>query len=179
MKMQYMLSDQSDADAFNKDLSEAQQNGKSKDIKNILDRCYYRCTDKESKSTEAKCITGKITVYKDGAVAVGGDVWFFNCRISKIPVKFKEVNGRFNVSNSDIESFENAPGPKTVAGRVFCRGCSKLVSLEGFNYDLDQCEYDERIKALIVRTATGHLRNPQKQKLDGDIKNIKTILGKN
>ncbi len=63
----------------------------------------------------------------NGVVDVDGEVSLYKEKLTKIPVKFGEVNGDFDCSYNQLTSLENSP--KRVNGDFYCHG-NKLTSLE-------------------------------------------------
>jgi len=89
------------------------------------------------------------TFNDDGSIDVDGDVSFYDIRLTKIPIKFRNVSGYFYSYYNRLTSLEGCPetvggdfncydnkltsllgSPKTVGGYFDCRS-NKLTSLEG------------------------------------------------
>lgn len=69
------------------------------------------------------------TINKDGTVDVDGYVDISDIKgLGKIPIKFRNVSGYFNCSNSDLVSLEGCP--VSVGGEFICSN-NKLTSLKG------------------------------------------------
>ena len=84
----------------------------------------------------------------DGSIDVSGDVWLYNMKLYKIPIKFNKVTGYFSCHNNFLKTLENSPievgsfycsnnnlttlegGPKIVNDDLDC-GFNKLTSLKG------------------------------------------------
>jgi len=64
----------------------------------------------------------------DGTWSADGDVFLFRMKLTKLPVRFKEVKGNFICSFNNLTSLEG--GPKIVKGDFYCIR-NKLTSLEG------------------------------------------------
>ena len=68
------------------------------------------------------------TINSDGSIDVDGDVGLNNERLTKLPLKFRNVSGDFYCSYNDLTSLEGCP--QTVGGDFYCRN-NQLTSLEG------------------------------------------------
>jgi hypothetical protein len=65
---------------------------------------------------------------RDGLVDVDGDVNLSHRRLTKLPLKFGRVSGKFDCRNNKLTTLEGAP--KEVGGGFSC-GYNKLTTLEG------------------------------------------------
>ena len=68
------------------------------------------------------------TINSDGSIDVDGDVGLNNERLTKLPLKFRNVGGDFYCSYNQLTSLEGCP--QTVGGDFYCRS-NQLTSLEG------------------------------------------------
>jgi hypothetical protein len=68
------------------------------------------------------------TINPDGSIDVDGDVGLNNERLTKLPLKFRNVGGDFYCSYNNLPSLEGCP--QTVGGDFYCRN-NQLTSLEG------------------------------------------------
>jgi len=68
------------------------------------------------------------TINSDGSIDVDGDVGLNNQRLTKLPLKFRNVSGDFYCSYNDLTSLEGCP--QTVGGDFYCLN-NQLTSLEG------------------------------------------------
>ena len=78
------------------------------------------------------CRYDKYIVNEDGSYTCFNDVYFFHCDFKYFPIKFKEINGHFTVSNyNDITNSLNSliNGPEIVNGTFNCNSNS-LTSLQ-------------------------------------------------
>ena len=87
----------------------------------------------ENHQTEAEvaeiCRKYNITdweLYSDGLIYVDGDVNFYNCGLTKLPLKFKHVTGYFDCEHNQLTSLEGAPH---TVDYFYCSN-NKLTSLE-------------------------------------------------
>jgi hypothetical protein len=87
----------------------------SKDINNIEEICKRYGIE-------------KYTINDDGSIDVNGGVDLNNMRISKLPIKFRNVSGYFYCSHNQLTSLEGAP--KYVGGSFYCAD-NQLTTLEG------------------------------------------------
>ena len=69
------------------------------------------------------------TINPDGSIDVDGNVELGVYKLDKIPLKFNNVSGYFNISFNKITSLEGCP--KYIGGRFYCN-YNKLTSLEYF-----------------------------------------------
>ena len=68
------------------------------------------------------------TVNTDGSIDVDDDVDLFDKKLTKIPVKFRNVSGFFSCSSNKLTTLEGAP--KSVGENFWCSN-NKLTTLEG------------------------------------------------
>ena len=68
------------------------------------------------------------TVNTDGTIDVDGDVSLSYKKLTKLPVKFRNVSGRFSCNNNKLTTLVGAP--LSVDGDFDCRS-NKLKTLEG------------------------------------------------
>ena len=68
------------------------------------------------------------TINEDGSIDVDGDVYLNNESLTKLPLKFGKVTGRFYCSHNQLVSLEGAP--KSVGDNFTCAD-NNLTSLEG------------------------------------------------
>jgi hypothetical protein len=68
------------------------------------------------------------TFYKDYTTNVKGHVFLYNCDLSSIDVRFKEVDGSFDISSNNLISLKNCP--ESIDFNFYCND-NKLNSLEG------------------------------------------------
>ena len=83
------------------------------------------------KVIDAKCEKYRIrnyTINEDGSIDVNGDVYLENRRLTKLPLKFRNVTGYFDCSYNKLTSLEGSP--ISVGGGFYCYE-NKLTSLEG------------------------------------------------
>ena len=99
----------------------------------------------------------------DGSIDVSGDVWLYNMKLYKIPIKFNKVSRIFSCSRNFLTTLENSPievgsfycsnnnlttlegGPKIVNDDLDC-GFNKLTSLKGspgLVRGLFNCQYNK------------------------------------
>lgn len=69
------------------------------------------------------------TINSDGSIDVNGNVELGVYKLDKIPLKFNNVSGYFNISYNNITSLEGCP--KHIGGIFYCNN-NKLTSLEHF-----------------------------------------------
>lgn len=69
------------------------------------------------------------TINPDGSIDVNGNVELGVYKLDKIPLKFNNVSGYFNISYNNITSLEGCP--KYIGGIFYCNN-NKLTSLEYF-----------------------------------------------
>jgi hypothetical protein len=67
------------------------------------------------------------TINSDGSIDVDGDVNLENMKLSKLPLKFRNVSGCFYCNRNQLTSLEGAPQS---VGDFYC-GDNQLTSLEG------------------------------------------------
>ena len=67
------------------------------------------------------------TINPDGSIDVNGDVWLYNMRLYKIPIKFNKVSGYFSCHNNFLKTLENSP---IEVGSFYCSN-NNLTTLEG------------------------------------------------
>jgi hypothetical protein len=91
----------------------------------------------------------KWTLNEDGSIDVDDNVNLYNKKLTKLPIKFRNVNGNFNCSFNDLISLEGCPkyvgkyflcnnnnlsslkgSPEWVVGSFYCNS-NKLISLKG------------------------------------------------
>ena len=103
------------------------------------------------------------TINPDGSIDVEGDVWLYNMKLCKIPIKFNRVSRIFSCSRNFLTTLENSPievgsfhcnnnnlttlegGPKIVNDDLDC-GFNKLTSLKGspgLVRGLFNCQYNK------------------------------------
>ena len=102
------------------------------------------------------------TINPDGSIDVDGYVELGVYKLDKIPLKFNNVSGYFNISYNDITSLEGCPNyvgrwfscndnnltslkgcPNYIGGTFYCGG-NPLESLEGYNGDYDKLYCDNK-----------------------------------
>ena len=102
------------------------------------------------------------TINPDGSIDVDGYVELGVYKLDKIPLKFNNVSGYFNISYNDITSLEGCPKyvgrwfscndnnltslkgcPNYIGGTFYCGG-NPLESLEGYNGDYDKLNCDNK-----------------------------------
>ena len=108
------------------------------------------------------------TINPDGSIDVDGDVELGALNLNKIPLKFNNVSGYFNISYNNITSLEGCP--KEVGDSVHCSynkistfeyfpnkinheiliKDNPLESLVGFNEDYDKLSCDNK-DGLILK----------------------------
>jgi hypothetical protein len=71
---------------------------------------------------------GNYTINDDGSIDVNGDVGLANLRLTKLPLKFRNVSGDFFCYNNQLTTLEGAP--QSVGGNFFCYN-NQLKTLEG------------------------------------------------
>lgn len=69
------------------------------------------------------------TINQDGSIDVNGDVWLYNMKLYKIPIKFNKVTGYFSCHSNFLTTLENCPNE---IGKSFSCYSNRLTSLEGF-----------------------------------------------
>jgi Leucine-rich repeat (LRR) protein len=93
-------------------------------------------------------IDADYTINEDGSIDVDGNVWLNNFNLTKLPLKFGNVSGRFDCSDNQLTTLEGSPervgenfdcsnnkltslygGPQNVG--AFSCGQNQLTSLEG------------------------------------------------
>ena len=68
------------------------------------------------------------TINNDGSIDVYGDVNLYSKKLTKLPVKFRNVSGRFDCYNNNLTTLEGAP--QSVLGSFYCNR-NNLTTLEG------------------------------------------------
>lgn len=68
------------------------------------------------------------TINEDGSIDVDGNVILSYKKLTKLPLKFRNVSGDFNCSDNQLTSLEG--GPQSVSGNFYC-SYNQLTSLEG------------------------------------------------
>ncbi len=68
------------------------------------------------------------TFYKDYIINVNGHVFLDNCNLSSIDIKFKKIEGSFDVSSNNLTSLKNCP--ESIGINFYCND-NELTSLEG------------------------------------------------
>ena len=68
----------------------------------------------------------KVTLNTDGSIDYNGNVNFLQCDLTKLPFKFRKVNGHFNCSNNMLTTLEGCP----IECKNFLCAYNKLTSLE-------------------------------------------------
>ena len=68
------------------------------------------------------------TINDDGSIDVDGSVSLYDFRLTKLPLKFRNVSGNFYCHNNQLTSLECAP--TSVGGDFYCYN-NQLTSLEG------------------------------------------------
>jgi hypothetical protein len=68
------------------------------------------------------------TINEDGSIDVDGSVWLHSRRLTKLPLKFRNVGGDFYCRDNQLTSLEGAP--QSVMGDFSCSD-NQLTSLEG------------------------------------------------
>ena len=107
-------------------------------------------TDEEIHELCRKYNIKNYTINEDKSIDVDGDVDLFDKGLTKLPLKFRNVSGYFNLSRNKLETLEGSPeivegaffycnnnrlktligGPKSVSGHFYCSN-NKLTTLEG------------------------------------------------
>ena len=87
----------------------------------------------ENSSDNLKDIIDKLkirnyTFNDDQSIDVNGNVNLSNRRLTKLPIKFRNVSGDFDLNNNELTSLDGCP--ETVGGYFSCN-LNKLTSLEG------------------------------------------------
>ena len=84
----------------------------------------------EYANIESICDKYKIENYRinsDGSVSVNGSVIISDRELTKIPLKFRRVNGVFNCNNNQLTSLEGCPN---YVGDIFACAYNSLTSLK-------------------------------------------------
>lgn len=116
------------------------------------------------------------TINSDGFIDVNGNVELGVYKLDKIPLKFNNVYGYFNISYNNITSLEGCP--KYIGGIFYCN-YNKLTSLEhfpnkikheillksnpleslaGFNEDYDKLSCDNKDELIKKHKRKGKLQ---------------------
>jgi len=74
------------------------------------------------------------TINSDGTIDVDGSVYLSGLRLTKLPLKFREVTGYFSCGENNLTILEGAP--KSVGGYFYCSN-NKLTTLEGAPQSVD------------------------------------------
>ena len=85
----------------------------------------------------------KYTINDDGSMDVDGDVCLYGRGLTKLPLKFRNIEGYFYCDHNRLTSLEGCP--KSMGGGFNC-GYNKLMSLEGCPKsvgDYFYCGYNE------------------------------------
>jgi len=83
------------------------------------------------------------TINKDGTIDVDGDVRLHDKRLTKIPLKFRNILGDFYCHENQLTSLEGAP--QSVDGDFYCDN-NQLTSLEGSPISVGghfSCDYNK------------------------------------
>jgi hypothetical protein len=92
---------------------------------------YLKSFNESIKDIHSICKTYNITNYTindDGSIDVNDNVDLSKKRLSKLPLKFRNVTGFFDCYNNQLTSLEGAP--TTVGSNFYCDN-NQLTSLEG------------------------------------------------
>ena len=89
------------------------------------------------------------TINPDGSIDVNGDVELGVYKLDKIPLKFNNVSGYFNISYNNITSLEGCP---KYIGETFYCSYNKLTSLEYFP---NKIKYDILLKSNPLESLAG------------------------
>ena len=73
-------------------------------------------------------IDADYTINEDGSIDVDGDVWLNNFNLTKLPLKFGNVSGRFDCSDNQLTTLEGSPER---VGENFDCSNNKLTTLYG------------------------------------------------
>lgn len=90
------------------------------------------------------------TINSDGSIDVNGCVELGVYKLDKIPLKFNNVSGYFNISYNNITSLEGCP--KYIGGIFYCN-YNKLTSLEHFP---NKVKYDIMLKNNPLKSLEGY-----------------------
>jgi len=103
-------------------------------------------TKEEKDQIDLICIQYRITNYiinSDGSINVDGSVDLFNIGLTKMPIKFNKVSGKFDCASNKLTTLEGSP--VTVNGNFYCDH-NVLTSLEGSPTTVGgifNCSYNE------------------------------------
>lgn len=107
------------------------------------------------------------TINPDGSIDVNGNVELVVYKLDKIPLKFNNVSGYFNISYNNITSLEGCP--KYIGGIFYCN-YNKLTSLEHFP---NKVKYDIILKNNPLESLEGFEEDYDKLRCDNKEKLIK------
>ena len=105
------------------------------------------------------------TINPDGSIDVDGDVELGVYKLDKIPLKFNNVSGYFNISYNNITSLEGCP--KYIGETFYCNS-NKLTSLEYFP---NKIKYEILLKGNPLESLYG-FNNGDYDKLSCDNKDV-------
>jgi hypothetical protein len=96
------------------------------------------------------------TINDDNSIDVNGDVYLQRNKLTKLPLRFRNVTGNFYCKNNRLITLEGCPemlggdfycdynnlkslkgSPKIIGGNFYCNDNINLISMEGFN----NCRY--------------------------------------
>jgi hypothetical protein len=95
------------------------------------------------------------TINDDESIDVDGDVYLSGNRLTKIPLKFRNVSGYLDCRNNKLTSLEGCP--KSIGGYFDC-GQNQLTSLEGCPTSVDDsfsCSNNQLISLKGCATSVG------------------------
>ena len=83
------------------------------------------------------------TINGDGTIDVNGDVDLGSLKLTKLPLKFRNVSGNFRCNNNQLITLEG--GPQSVGSGFYCH-YNQLTSLEGCPQSVGRdfyCQYNQ------------------------------------
>jgi len=95
------------------------------------------------------------TINQDGSVSVDGNVDILNRKLSRLPLKFRNVSGYFRCSENKLKSLEGCPSS---VGRDFNCSHNQLESLEGCPNSVGggfYCSYISKYSSILEKISDG------------------------
>ena len=142
---------------------------------NLIKERSYSTVEFHIRETCRYYSIGGYTINKDGSIDVDGSINLQKHEFSKLPLKFRNVNGDFYCSDNKLITLEGCP--KKVGGSFGCCN-NKLITLEGCPEtvgDSFNC-YNNKLTSLkgCPEIVNGHFRcfNNQLTSLNGCPKNV-------